>query len=121
MHRRYPARLQAALQVEVEIRRIDAYEYIGRIRDQPAAQPAADADYLDVMLDDFELAAHGKLFQRKPDVHASGFHARPANADDLERGQKFAQRADQLAAEQITRRLARDHADHAPAGGLLSG
>ena len=114
-------RFQTPLKVEIEIGRIDADEHVRRVRDQAATQLAADADDFQKMPQHFEIAAHREFFQREPHLHAGGFHARPADADDPQVGHQLAQSENQLAAEQIARCLAGHYPDGAPAPRMLSG
>ncbi len=93
----------------------------GRVLKQAAAQLAADADDFEIVPEHLEIAAHREFFEREPHVHAGGFHARTADADDVERGQVLAQGEDQLAAEQVARRFARDDCNGARASRRLSG
>ena len=115
VHRRNAACLEAQLEIEIEIRRIDADEHSGRAGNKATAQLAANADDLEKMLKHLDIPAHREFLERKPYFHAGSFHARPADAGEIKLRHQLAQCAYQLAAEQIARRFSGNHANGAPA------
>jgi len=103
--------LEAALEAEIELGRVDADEQRSPRCAQPAIHVAPDAHELGQMPDHFNDAAHREAFLRMPRLAASAFHARTRNAGEAHAGNAFAHCGDQLRAERVARRLAGDDAD----------
>ena len=75
------------------------------------AQAPADAHDLAVMLEDFDIAEHGKLVHRVEQARAYGLHLRPADANELQSGPVSEHCAHEMGAKLIPRSFACDDAD----------
>ena len=104
-------RLQFHLQIEIEVRRIHAHEQRGRVLQEVRGEPPPDAEDLEVVAQHLDVSPHRQLFHGNQHFHPCGLHARPADAGEARMRQASAQGLDEMGAEQVSRRLARDHAD----------
>ena len=90
---------QARFQREVEIRRVDADERVGPLRQQPRAQAAAQAQKRGQARQHFQIAAHREFFHGPPGVKALLGHALAANARRAQAGPGSAQGRQQMRAQ----------------------
>ncbi len=108
MHRLHAAGAQRGLEVEVEVRRIDADEELGPFAQQPGAQLAPDAGDLGVVAQHLDIAAHRQLLLRPPALEAARQHLRAADAHRLHGRPARLQAVEQQPGQQVARGLARD-------------
>ena len=106
-----PGRLQAGLEAEVEVGRIDADEGGWTLRQQAIAELGAQRDELAVDLQRLGVAVHRKALAGPPRLEALGHHVGPADAGRLQRRPAGLQAAHQQAGEQVARGFASDHAE----------
>ena len=59
----------------------------------------------------FHVAPNRQLLHRKQRIHAGRLHARSADAGEMHGRQALAQRLYEMSSQQVTGRLARNHAD----------
>ena len=101
---------QPRLQVEIEIRRIDADEQVGPLGQQAVAQLLADTKQLGQARQHLQVAAHRELLDRPPGLEAARRHLRAADARRLQARPARAQAVEQQARQQIARGFASDKA-----------
>ena len=100
-----------ALEPQVEVGRIHTDEGVGALGADLPEQVAADAGELAVALERVDVAMHREQLAGPAHLEAFGLHLRPADAEELGVGQVAAQRADQVAREQVAGGLPGDHGD----------
>ncbi len=103
--------LQPPLQPQIEIRRVDADEQIGRLAQKMLSQRPADAQDGGQAAHGLHVAAHGQGFHGEQGVHTGGDHFRAADALEAGPWQPRLKRPDEMAAQQIARRFSRHDAD----------
>ena len=107
---RHTGFLQVGLKRKIEIRRINADKQIWRPARKPLLELVANTHDLGKVAQDLDITADCQLLQRKPDIHARGFHARSANALESDIWQALLQCGNQLTAEQVAGRFTGDDA-----------
>src|SRR5205814_2411094 len=95
MHGADPRGLEALLEAQVEVGRVDPDEKIGTILDELRAELSPDAEDFRQVLERLDVAAHGELFHGEERACALGDHPRPRDAVELDVGHSSAHRADQ--------------------------
>ena len=109
--RRNPDRADAALEPQIEVRRIDADERIRPLAAHTPQQLPADTRKLAIALQRVDVTVHREPLARPQRVEAFGLHLRPADTEEFGVGQLLPDRADQVAGEQVPGGLARHHRD----------
>ena len=107
-------RLQSGLQVQIEIRRINADKYRRFLAQEMTSQFASNADDFTVMADDLNIAANLKFFHLIQGFNTCGHHFGTADTDKTCTGMTFAQCSDQGRSEQISRGFPRDYSHQQP-------
>ena len=120
MHGADAARLELALDPEVEVGRIDADVHIGLEFEHAPAQRAAQRQQARQVAQHLGQAHHGQFLGRPPRLQPRRHHARAADAGAAHAGQARAQRLDQAGAEQVAGRFA-GHQHDARGCGIGSG
>jgi hypothetical protein len=82
MNGRNAALLECLFQPEIEVRRVNADEHIGRISQQAAFEVRADGGDLAIVPEHLDVAAHRQLLERMPGVEAQPEHLRTADAEN---------------------------------------
>ena len=98
-----PGSTQLELEPQIEIRGVDADEYIWPLRDQSAHQALAARKELRQSAKHFDEPHHRQPFQRKVGLQPFSLHARTTYADELDIGMLRLQRLHQARAENVTR------------------
>ena len=111
MHRRDARRAQLARQAEIEFRRIDADEHVGRGPQEFAPHARPQPQQPRQIAQDLEQAHDGKRLGRLPGLAACREHLRSGDAEELRVRRQVPQCADQPRAERVARRLSR-HQTH---------
>ena len=114
MHGAHAARLEPALEAEVEVGRVDADEDVGLPVQDPAAQAAAQAQQAGQVGQHFGQSHDRKLAGVMPGVHSGGAHRVAADAREFRVGEAFAQAFDEVGAQQVTGGLAGDQREARP-------
>ena len=83
MHGANTGSAQVALEVQIEIGRIDTNEGIGPVPQQPLLELVAYAHKLSVMTQHLDVAAHGQFFAGPPGREAATDHLRSTDASRL--------------------------------------
>ena len=102
---------QADFEIKIEVGCVDTDEQVRLLCQQTLRQFAADAGDLWIVAQHLDIAAHGELFARPPDIEIFGLHARAADAHEVRAGQALLDRSHQVRGEQIARRFAGHHGD----------
>ncbi len=102
---------QLQLDVEREIRGIDADEHIGFFIDEGLDQQLASGQQLAQPPQHFHQPHHRQTLHREIGLHALGFHQRAAHADETNIGMTCFQGTHQAGSEDIAGCLASDQCD----------
>jgi hypothetical protein len=108
--------LEATLDAKVEVRCVDTDERIGCERARAPHDVAADRQQFGQMAQHFDVAHHREFFGGMPGVESGSDHLRTADAGKCRVGKTFAQRADQVGAEQVAGGFAGDEDEMLLAG-----
>ena len=111
MHGPQPSALEARLEPEIEIRRVDADEHGDALGDQPPGERPAHRDELGQPAEDLDEAAHRQRLQRIPGLAAGRLHPRTGDTDEADPGMARAHALDQRRRQRVARRLAGDDAE----------
>ena len=107
--------LGGAREPQVELREVDQDAEVGRVLAQAAHEQAIDAEELADVARRFDDADRRDLGRVDHRLHPRGAEPGAADPEHLEPGDSRAQRAQEVGAVEVARRLARDH-EHARGG-----
>ena len=111
MHGGNPGLLEFAFQAEIEVGRVYAYEYIGRVHDKVTRKLRTDGAQFAVMTQHLYQPHHREFFRGEQSRAALFQHARTRDALDDEIRRPATQGLNQPRTQQITLGLASYNAD----------
>ena len=105
------ALLERRLQTQIEIRRVDPDEHVGRIGKQPARQLAADGGDFAKAAENLGIAANRQGLERIPGIKTHAKHFRTTHTKEDGVRQLRPECLDQLAGQEVARCLPGDQGD----------